>query len=219
MNLTKLQNNYKLVVVGGGAARVEIGLAAQQAFKSAGVNGQVDLVASLSGLPPGHSQSVQMRVQRFAERAGSGLHFAHGVGSEDGVLLADGHFVSADQVIAATGSRPAVWLELSKLALDERGYILVDRYQRSMSHPNVFAAGDVCARLDAVMPRSGVHSVHAGPVLAENLLAIVNAGSLRSVQPQAPLFIHIVLRSPIRSSVLGRVVGRRTMGVALEKLD
>jgi pyridine nucleotide-disulfide oxidoreductase family protein len=180
----KAKKNYKLVVVGGGAAGVEMALAAQQAFTRAGVDGHVDLVASESGLLPGHAQGVQIRVQRFAERAGLGLHFARGVGAEDGVLLADGHLVPADQVIAATGARPAVWLGLSKLGLDERGYILVDRYHRSVSHPNVFAAGDVCARTDAAMSRSGVHAVHAGPVLAENLLAIVNGGSLRPYSPK-----------------------------------
>lgn len=180
----KAKKNYKLVVVGGGAAGVEMALAAKQAFTSAGLDGHVDLVAPESGLLPGHAKGVQARVQRFAEHVGLGLHFARGVGSEDGVLLADGQLVPADQVIAATGARPAVWLGLSKLALDERGYILVDKYHRSVSHPNVFAAGDVCARLDAVMSRSGVHAVHAGPVLAENLMAIVNGGSLRPYSPK-----------------------------------
>jgi pyridine nucleotide-disulfide oxidoreductase family protein len=180
----KAKKNYRLVVVGGGAAGVEMALAAQQAFADAGVDGLVDLVASESGLLPGHAQGVQSRVQRFAERAGLGLHFARGVGAEDGVLLADGHYMPADQVIAATGARPAVWLGLSKLGLDEHGYILVDRYHRSVSHPNVFAAGDVCARLDTVMSRSGVHAVHAGPVLAENLLAIIAGGSLRPYSPK-----------------------------------
>ena len=180
----KAKKNYKLVVVGGGAAGVEMALAAQQAFTGAGVDGHVDLVASESGLLPGHANAVQARVQRFAVRAGLGLHFARGVGSEDGVLLADGHLVPADQVIAATGARPAVWLGLSKLGLDERGYILVDKYHRSVSHLNVFAVGDVCARTDAVMSRSGVHAVHAGPVLAENLMAIVNGGSLRPYSPK-----------------------------------
>lgn len=180
----KTKKNYKLVLVGGGAAGVEMALAAQHAFTHAGIDGQVDLVASESGLLPGHAKGVQTRVQRFAQRVGLGLHFARGVGAEDGVLLADGRLVPADQVIAATGARPAVWVGLSKLGLDERGYILVDKYHRSVSHPNVFAAGDVCARLDAVISRSGVHAVHAGPVLAENLMTIVNGGPLRPYSPK-----------------------------------
>lgn len=180
----KAKKGYKLVVVGGGAAGVELALAAQQAFTRAGVDGHVDLIGSERGMLPGHAKGVQTRVQRFAEHVGLGLHFARGVGSDDGVFLADGQLVPADQVIAATGARPAVWLALSKLGLDARGYILVDKYHRSVSHPNVFAAGDVCARTDVAMSRSGVHAVHAGPVLGENLLAALSGSALRPYAPK-----------------------------------
>jgi len=144
----KTQRGYRLVVVGAGVAGVEMALAAQQAFDTAGTDGRVDLIASESGLLPGHAKSVRARVQRYAARAGLRLHYLHGVGSEEGVMLSDGSLVPADHVIAATGARPAVWLALSKLAVDAQGYILVDKYQRSLSHPNVFAAGDVCAQKD-----------------------------------------------------------------------
>lgn len=180
----KAKNGFRLVVVGGGAAGVEMALAAQQAFTSAGIDGCVELVASESGLLPGHAKGVQARVQRFAEQAGVGLNFARGVGTEEGILLADGRLVQADKVIAATGARPAVWLRPSKLGLDERGYILVDKYHRSVSHPNVFAAGDVCARADVVIQRSGVHAVYAGPVLANNLLAVLDGTSLQPYVPR-----------------------------------
>lgn len=186
LTAAKAKKNYRLVVVGGGAAGVEMALAAQQAFTSAGIDGCVELVASESGLLPGHAKGVQARVQRFAEQAGLGLNFARGVGTEEGVLLADGRLVQADKVIAATGARPAVWLGLSNLGLDENGYILVDKYHRSVSHPNVFAAGDVCARADVVIQRSGVHAVHAGPVLANNLLAVLNGTALQPYVPRQP---------------------------------
>lgn len=180
----KARADYRLVVVGAGAAGIEMALAAQQAFTSAGINGRVDLVASESGLLPGHATSVQARVQRFALQAGLHLHFLRGVGTEDGVLLADGRLLPADQVIAATGARPAVWLGMSKLGLDNQGYILVDQHHRSVSHPNVFAAGDVCARTDVAMSRSGVHAVHAGPVLGGNLLATLNGAALQPYVPK-----------------------------------
>jgi pyridine nucleotide-disulfide oxidoreductase family protein len=180
----KAKTDYRLVVVGGGAAGVEMALAARQAFTSAGIAACVDLVASESGMLQGHAKSVQTRVQRFAELARLRLHFAHGVGSDKGVLLADGSVVQADKVIAATGARPAVWLGMSKLSLDEHGYILVDKYHRSVSHPSVFAAGDVSARTDVAMQRSGVHAVHAGPVLARNLLAVLNGTEMQPYVPR-----------------------------------
>lgn len=180
----KAKSGYRLVVVGAGAAGVEMALAAQHAFAQAGVVGRVDLVASESGLLPGHAPGVQARVQAVVQRLGLGLHFQHGVGTQDGVLLSDGQLLRADKVIAATGSRAPVWLGMSRLALDSAGYLRVDAHHRSVSHPNVFAAGDVCARSDVSLARSGVHAVHAGPVLANNLLATLAGGALQVYAPK-----------------------------------
>jgi NADH dehydrogenase FAD-containing subunit len=41
----------------------------------------------------------------------------------------------------------------------------------------------MCARRDTDMPRSGVHAVHAGPVLATNILAALNGGVMRRYRP------------------------------------
>ncbi len=180
----KTQPGYRLVVVGGGAAGVEMALAAQHAFASAGLLAQVDLVASEHGLLPGHAPGVQARVQRMAQQALVNLHVQRGVGTEDGVLLSDGQLLKADLVLAATGARAPVWLGLSKLGLSQDGYLLVDQHHRSVSHPNVFAAGDVCTRADATLQRSGVHAVHAGPVLAHNLLVMLHGGALHAYAPK-----------------------------------
>lgn len=180
----KTKRDYRLVVVGAGAAGVEIALAAQYAFARSAPQASVDLVASETGLLPGHGPRVQERVRRIAQRAGLELHFSRGVGTDAGVLLSDGRLLAADHVIASTGARAPVWLGLSKLGLDQNGYVLVDSQHRSRSHPNVFAAGDVCARPDTTLARSGVHAVHAGPVLAANLMAALDGRPLQAYRPR-----------------------------------
>lgn len=175
---------YRLVVVGGGAAGVELALAARHAFARADIDGRVDLVVSESGLLAGHAPGVQRRMTRFLTKAGVFIHRQRAVGAEQGVMLSDGTLLPADSVIAATGARAPVWLQLSRLMLDENDYIAVDAHHRSLSHPNVFAAGDVCARQDLAMPRSGVHAVHAGPVLAANLLAELEGGAMITYKPR-----------------------------------
>lgn len=175
---------FRLVVVGAGAAGVEVALAALHALTQSGVSVQVDLVASESGLLPGHAAAVQRRVRAYVQRAGIRLHCQRGVGLDDAVLLADGTRLPADCVIAATGARAPRWLQATGLALDAHGYVAVDAYHRSTSHANVFAVGDVCARVDVALARSGVHAVHAGPVLADNLLASLAGTALRPYHPR-----------------------------------
>lgn len=185
----------RLVVVGAGAAGVELALAAQHALRQAGVQARVDLVASENGVLTGHHPRVQQRVLAYARRAGLHLHMQRAVGADGGVLLADGSFLPADLVIAATGARAPVWLAMSGLALDPAGYILVDSHQRSTSHADVFAAGDVCARPGSALSRSGVHAVHAGPVLARNLMAALAGEPLHTYSPK-PNALYLLACGP-----------------------
>lgn len=191
----KEKAKFKLVVVGAGVAGVEIALAAKYAFDQASIDAQVDLVASESGLLAAHAKGMQNRARRYVERAGLQIHCQRGVGSDGGVLLSDGTLLQADRVIAATGTRPPVWLQVSGLALDASGFILVDHHHRSNSHPNVFAVGDVCARPDATMARSGVQDVSAGAVLARNLIAVLHGAALKPVQPK-PRSLYLVNCAP-----------------------
>ena len=168
----------RIVVVGGGAAGVELAMAAQCALGRVSPAAQVVLVSGEAGVVPTHGVAVRRRVMRALERLGVGVVAQRAAGVPDGVLLDDGRRLEADQVIAATGARAPAWLAPSRLALDAEGYVAVDAFHRSASHKNVFAAGDVCSRKDASLARSGVHAVRAGPVLARNLLAALDGRAL-----------------------------------------
>ncbi len=181
--------DYRLVVVGGGAAGVELTLAAAHAFKLAGVTSSVELVTSSTGLAL-HGQKIKQRLLQQLSKAGVIVHQHKAVGIKEGLMLSDGFVLSADCVLAATGARAPCWLKLSHLDLDENGYIAVNQYHQSLSHPNVFAAGDVCSRQDVLLARSGVHAVHAGPILAHNLIAMIKSTSLKPYRPrQKSLYI------------------------------
>ena len=176
---------YRLAVVGGGAAGVELALAATFAFASQAPGAQVALIVPATGLLPDHAPGVQARVEAYAGRAGLVVHRQRATGCAGGVRLADGRLLKFDKVIAATGARPAAWVKATDLAKDQQGYVLVNQHHCSLSHPEVFAAGDVCARTDVRMARSGVHAVFAGPVLANNLLAAIDGGRLVAYKPKA----------------------------------
>ncbi len=177
-------HGYRLVVVGGGAAGVELALAASHAFGQSATDARVDLVASTSGLLAGHGRGARRRIERALAGANVTVHSLQASGTPECVVLSDGRVLAADRVIAASGARALPWFESCGLALDAANFIEVDACQRSVSHPNVFAAGDASARSDTVMARSGVHAVHAGPVLAANLLAALEGGVMRTYSPR-----------------------------------
>jgi len=176
--------HYKLVVVGGGAAGVELALAAKTGLQAVSAGAGVQLVADLNGLMPGHSAAVRHLVERALAARKIDVLFGRAVGTETGLLLANGTVIEADCVIAATGSRASAWLKHSGLVFDAQDFIAVGAELRSLSHDDIFAAGDIVGRVDQVVSRSGVHAVKAGPVLAANLRAWLRGGALRSYLPR-----------------------------------
>ncbi|MGR6921390.1 NAD(P)/FAD-dependent oxidoreductase [[Actinomadura] parvosata] len=63
----------------------------------------------------------------------------------DGVELAGGELIHSDATLWTTGTRGLPQAAASGLAVDERGRIVVDEALRSISHPDVYAAGDAAA--------------------------------------------------------------------------
>jgi len=130
------------------------------------------------------------------------LHFARARGTRAGLELVGAaadptSVLPADCVIAATGARALPWLQTSGLACDAEGWVTVDASHRSRSHPAIHAAGDVCARDTPGFAHSGVHAVHAGPVLAANLLAALADGTACTSMPGASPDAAARMNAPI----------------------
>ncbi|MBU1363205.1 MAG: FAD-dependent oxidoreductase [Gammaproteobacteria bacterium] len=181
----KQNGKASLAVVGGGAAGVELALAARYRLSlEMGANKvQVILIAG-SGLLPGHGSSIVRRVAHTLARRQIEVVQGYAAGCSSGLQLSDGTTIPVDCVIAATGVKPAAWLADSRLALAPDGFIAVQDGQQSVSHPEVFAAGDVASRIDAPHAKSGVYAVRAGPVLAGNLHRVLNGLAPLAYQPQ-----------------------------------
>lgn len=100
------------------------------------------------------------------------------------VLRAKGRDEAFDLVVWSTGAAAEPWLARSGLAVDSRGFALVDASLRSVSHPGVFAAGDAATLRDAPHPKSGVYAVRHAPVLLENLRRTLRGVPTLSYGPQ-----------------------------------
>jgi pyridine nucleotide-disulfide oxidoreductase family protein len=172
----------RVTVIGAGAGGVEIALAIAYTMRSAGNDTQVQLVSG-GALLPGHGERVRALVRAALVRKQVRLldSIAMRIDS-DHVDLREGASLPSDLTLLACGAVPAPWVGLAGLRLDDEGFIAVDRNLRSVSHPNVFAAGDIASIVGAPNPRSGVYAVRAGPLLADNLLRQLEGRSLRNAR-------------------------------------
>jgi len=169
--LDRLRPGQRLAVVGGGAGGFEIALAARRRL---GRDVPVALATGtelLPGFPP------KVRSLALAALAEKGVelheHFRVSEATSEQITSAGGALIPANGVLWVTGVAAPGWLTNTGLELDEQGYIAVDDALRSVSHPDVFAAGDVAGLSTQQRPKSGVFAVRQGPVLARNLRALV----------------------------------------------
>ena len=174
-----------VAVIGSGAGGLELLFAAEQCLRTRGVAGARFTLITGGGEPAAtYPTGLQVRVLKRLKRLNITVLRDTCVGMDKGVIrLGSGSELACDVPILAIGTHAPPWLQGSGLALSESGHVLVNQFQQSPSHPEVFAAGDVATRADQPHPKSGVYAVRAGPPLAENLLA-TNAG--QPLKPHHP---------------------------------
>jgi pyridine nucleotide-disulfide oxidoreductase family protein len=174
-----------LVVVGGGAAGVELAMAAANVVRhNHEGGGRVSLIAGDGGPLPGFNGLMRRLAARKLVRRRVTVIEQRARVRDGKLVLADGIGLKAGPVLAATGAAAEPFLTDSGLAVDDEGFVRVDACHQSLSHNNVFAVGDTCSREDGALNRSGVHAVKAGPILADNLRSALGGGALKPFRPR-----------------------------------
>lgn len=161
----------RVAVVGAGAGGVELAMAMKYALDRRGTGGAVVLYSERNVFAPAVAErirrslaglSVELQANRLAAVDEPGF----------------------DAMFWATGAAALPLLRDSGLKTDARGFALVDACLRSISHPDVFAAGDTASLEGASLPKSGVYAVRQGAVLAENLKRALRGMSMLDYVPQ-----------------------------------
>ncbi|MEM9623372.1 MAG: selenide, water dikinase SelD, partial [Pseudomonadota bacterium] len=136
-------------------------------------------------LLPGHNLRVRCKVERvLQERQIIWCEESVMPDAEGGIRLADGLTFTAARTLWATDVQAPDWLAASPLAVDEAGFVKVNQHLQSISHANIFAAGDAAHLVGQERAKSGVYAVRAGPYLADNLRRSLTAQPLRIFRAQ-----------------------------------
>ena len=173
-----------LVVVGGGAAGVELAAA----FASRVPAPTVTLIECAERLLPDAPPGVAGAAHRRLTSSGVRVRLGRRVTDLDSgrVELEDGMEIRGRHVLWATPARGGTWFSGSGLELDASGFLKVTPTFRALNDPNCFAVGD-CASFVGLegIPRSGAVAVHQGPLLAHNLRRAIENRPLRAFRPRA----------------------------------
>lgn len=172
----------RIAVVGAGATGIELACAVRKRLPHSAIT-------LLAGPMPPAAQypgAVQAKVQTMLKKKGITV-LQEVVTSIDAheVRLGCGASLACDVPLIAIGVQPPAWLKTCTLDLDTRGYIAVNQFQQSTSHPHVFASGDVRTRADRPLARSASHAARAGKSLLYNLQAALVGTPLKEHIPPA----------------------------------
>jgi selenide,water dikinase len=183
----------RIAVVGAGAGGVEILLAIQYRLatlrREAGRTADdiaFDLFSDSPGILPTHNARARQAFEQVLRERGVTVHAGEPVVEVSGNRLRteSGAGIEADEILWVTAAGAPSWPGEAGLEVDARGFIKVSDTLQSVSHPDVFAAGDVASVVNHPRPKSGVFAVRQGKPLARNLDRALRGRPPRPFRPQ-----------------------------------
>lgn len=187
------EGDLRIGVVGAGAGGVEILLAVQYRLRRLLLErGRTDghisyhLFSASDQVLPSHNPRTRRIFERvLRERcvevvAGSAVAEV----APGRLATAQGTHYALDEILWVTAAGAAPWLAESGLRVDPQGFVAVNDTLQSVSHPAVFATGDIASVLQHPRPKSGVFAVRQGRPLAENLRRALLGRKLLPFRPQ-----------------------------------
>lgn len=193
----------RLAVVGGGAGGVELTLAVHshlqgiyRANKQPQNHLELHLFQRGDRLIPERHPALSHRLHKLFTRRGITLHLGETVTKIEGksphtIHCQSGLTLNCDRLFWVTQATAAPWLKAAGLATNDQGFILVNDNLQSISHPHIFATGDIATMQNHPRPKAGVFAVRQGKPLTENLRRQVNQQPLQPYRPQKQFLILI----------------------------
>jgi selenide,water dikinase len=187
------QRKISLSIVGGGAGGVELALNMQSRLQKILKNARqpldnltLHLFHRDRRLLSSHNRWISQRLEQILGKRGIQLHLQETVSQilANKVICQSGLSVECDRTFWVTQASAPSWIKESGMTTDAKGFILVKDTLQSLSHPHIFAAGDIATMQNYSRPKAGVFAVRQGKPLFENLQRIILAKKLKAYLPQ-----------------------------------
>lgn len=174
-------------IIGGGAGGVELSLTMQSRLQKILQNEiEIHLFDRGAELMENHNRWVRRHLEKLLTRRGIHLHLSESVCEikPQYIRCESGLTVECNYIFWVTQASAPDWPKKSGLATDENGFILVNDNLQSISHPQVFAAGDIATIANNPCPKAGVFAVRQGKPLCDNLQRTLGEKTLKPYKPQ-----------------------------------
>ena len=182
------QKPLSVAIVGGGAGGVELALNMQTCLEQILDQNtpKIHLIHRGKQLLSGHNDWVSNKLTEILRQRNIELHLPQDVTQilADRVICQSGLDIKCNNIFWVTQAAAPKWIKHSQLKTDEQGFILVGNTLQSISHKNIFAAGDIATMIDYQRPKAGVFAVRQGQPLFNNWQNILTGQVLQDYVPQ-----------------------------------
>ena len=175
----------KLIVVGGGAAALELTGNLWRLTRQSGTEAAITVLGGRNFLASMPQKAKLYARKSMAERnidIVEGTHVNRLTDSR--AVMEDGAEFPFDLALLAWGIEPSHLFRESGLPVGADGGLLVNDFLQSVAYPEIFGGGDCINFEKQPLDKVGVYAVRQNPILFHNLLAALEDRSLQAFQPQ-----------------------------------
>ncbi len=186
----KINPNEQIIIniIGGGAGGVELALNMYSRISKIIDKNKliINIIQKNNTLLPTHNKWVQNRLENILQSQNISVFTNTKIIeiTSNQVICESGLKINSNYTFLVTQASSPQWIKNSGLTTDNQGFILTKNTLQSVSHPQIFATGDIATMAHYPRPKSGVFAVKQGKPLYHNLLKISRVEILKNYIPQ-----------------------------------
>jgi NADH dehydrogenase FAD-containing subunit len=216
-------SSFRIVVVGAGAAGIEISLALRAGMKREGKFAKIVIVERKNEILQGYDKKIVKAIWKKLAVNDIGMIVGEKIEAADKgrIFLTLGKEQAYDILVWATGPSANPMYKEAGLKTDKSGFVLVNKYLQALDYPYIFGAGDCVSFFDYdYVKKAGVYAVREAPYLYNNIVCFVENKQLIPYVPQKDYLS--IISTGNRTGVMslsGLVLSGRVPWMLKDKID
>ncbi len=178
--------NNDIVLIGAGAAGVEVSLSLSSLFKKKNIMNKIILISKNSDILKNYTSLGAKTIKKELLKEKIKVYYNSEVTkiTKNYLILNNKKKINCKWPILSTSSSPLELLDKSNLPRSANGDILTNNFLLVKGTENVFASGDIAQIAEEKIPKAGVYAVKQGNILYKNIKRLFLKKKLIKYYPQ-----------------------------------